>query len=236
LKELEAQNQRNRRLIQMGEMAAKIVHEIRSPLCSIELFSTMLENEIDGSEASKLARGISGGIRSLNNFLTNMLLFAKRQKAVMVRVDAAETVDEALCLLEPMIGARGVQVEKSVTGSPALDGDPELLKQVLLNLFINAIHATSGGGGIRVEVAEEDGAPVIRVSDEGIGIREEDRERIFDPFFSTKEKGTGLGLAIASLVMQAHGGFIGVKSEVGRGSAFSLHFPPANKEGKGAVA
>jgi signal transduction histidine kinase len=236
MKELESQYERNRRLIQMGEMAAKIVHEIRSPLCSVELYATMLESELGETEQSNLARGISSGIRSLNNILTNMLLFAKRQKPSLTRVAAAGVVDEALFLLEPMIGSRGVALEKHVSGAPVLDGDPELLKQVLLNVLLNAIHATPGKGRIVVGVREEEGSAVIEVSDEGEGIREEDRERIFDPFFSTKEKGTGLGLAIASRIMQAHGGFIKVRSEMGRGSTFALHFPAIGTSGEGAVA
>lgn len=235
MKELESQSERNRRLIRMGEMAAKIVHEIRNPLCSIELYATMLQSGLGGAEETKLARGISSGIRSLNNILTNMLLFAKRQKPALVRVDAAGIVDEALSLLEPMIGSRGVRIEKRVEVAPDLDGDPELLKQVLLNVLLNAIQATPEEGRIRVEVREEDASAVVEVSDEGEGIREEDRERIFDPFFSTKEKGTGLGLAITSKIMEAHGGSIRVRSEVGRGSAFALHFPPAGTMSEGAL-
>ncbi|MHB1012146.1 MAG: sensor histidine kinase [Desulfobacteria bacterium] len=235
MKELESQFERNRRLIRMGEMAAKIVHEIRNPLCSIELYATMLESGLGDSEEAKLARGISSGIRSLNNILTNMLLFAKRQKPFLTRVDTAGIVDEALFLLEPMIGTRGVRIEKCVTGAPCLDGDPELLKQVLLNVLLNAIHATPAEGRIRVAARGEDDAAVIEVSDEGEGIREEDRERIFDPFFSTKVKGTGLGLAITSRIMEAHGGFIRVRSEVGKGSVFALHFPPAGTLSEGMV-
>jgi signal transduction histidine kinase len=163
----------------------------------------------------------------VNNILTNMLLFAKQQKPAMVRVDAAAIVDAAMRLLEPMTGSRGISLDRSVSGHPSLDGDPELLKQVLLNVVLNAVQATTGGGRIAVSVRDENAGAVIEVSDEGEGIREEDRERIFDPFFSTKVKGTGLGLAIASRIMQAHGGFIRVRSELGRGSAFALHFPPA---------
>jgi signal transduction histidine kinase len=236
MKELESQYERNRRLIRMGEMAAKIVHEIRSPLCSIELYATMLESELGEAEPSRLSRGISSGILSVNNILTNMLLFAKQQKPAMVRIDAAAMVDAALRLLEPMTGSRGIALERSVSGHPALDGDPELLKQVLLNVVLNAVQATTGGGRIAVSLREENSGAVIEVSDEGEGIREEDRERIFDPFFSTRVKGTGLGLAIASRIMQAHGGFIRVRSALGSGSVFALHFPPdaGTPEGPGA--
>ncbi len=227
MKELESQSERNRRLIRMGEMAAKIVHEIRSPLCSIELYATMLESELGDGEASRLSRGISSGILSLNNILTNMLLFARQQKPSLQRIDAASVVGEALRLLEPMTASRGIPIDRDIAENPFLHGDPELLKQVLLNVVLNAVQATGEGGRIGVSIRGEGGGAVIEVSDEGEGIREENLERIFDPFFSTKVKGAGLGLAIASRIMEAHRGFIRVRSEPGMGSVFELHFPPA---------
>lgn len=227
MKELESQSERNRRLIRMGEMAAKIVHEIRSPLCSIELYATMLESELGDGEASRLSRGISSGILSLNNILTNMLLFARQQKPSIARIDSASVVGEALRLLEPMTLSRGIPIDRDIAENPFLDGDPELLKQVLLNVALNAVQATGDGGRIGISVRREGGGAVIEVSDEGEGIREENLERIFDPFFSTKVKGAGLGLAIASRIMEAHRGFIRVRSELGAGSVFELHFPPA---------
>ena len=228
MKELESQSERNRRLIRMGEMAAKIVHEIRSPLCSIELYATMLDSELGDGEASRLSRGISSGILSLNNILTNMLLFARQQKPSISRIDAVSVVEEALRLLEPMTVSRGIAIDRDVPVNPFLDGDPELLKQVLLNVALNAVQAISGEGRIGISVRKEGDGAVIEVSDEGEGIRGENLERIFDPFFSTKVKGAGLGLAIASRIMEAHGGFIRVRSELGQGSVFELHFPPAS--------
>ena len=130
-------------------------------------------------------------------------------------------------MLEPMTGSRGISIDRSIPENPPLDGDPELLKQVLLNVVLNAVQATPGEGGIGIAVRKGKDGAVIEVSDEGEGIREENLERIFDPFFSTKVKGAGLGLAIASRIMEAHGGFIRVRSALGKGSVFELHFPPA---------
>ncbi|MCL2102673.1 MAG: ATP-binding protein [Syntrophorhabdaceae bacterium] len=228
MKELEMQSERNRRLIRMGEMAAKIVHEIRSPLCSIELYATMLENELGEGEAARLSRGISSGIMSLNNILTNMLLFAKQQKPVANLIEASFVVKEALRILEPMIESRGISISLKAREDVRFSGDPELLKQVLLNIVLNAVQATSGEGRIEIDVINKgkDGV-VIEVSDEGEGILKEDLDRIFDPFFSTKTNGTGLGLAIAFRIMEAHGGYIRAQSTPGKGSVFSLHFPAA---------
>jgi len=232
MKELEVQSERNRRLIRMGEMAAKIVHEIRSPLCSIELYATMLESELGDGEAARLARGISSGILSLNNILTNMLLFARQQKPVSSLIDASFVIHEAIRILEPMIESRGIPISFDAREGVRLSGDLELLKQVLLNIVLNAVQATPGEGRIEIAVREGKDGVVIEVSDEGEGIRREDLDRIFDPFFSTKTKGTGLGLAIAFRIMEAHGGYIRVRSVPGKGSVFGLHFPVSEtKEG-----
>jgi signal transduction histidine kinase len=230
MKELEVQAERNRRLIRMGEMAAKIVHEIRSPLCSIELYATMLENELGDGEAAKLSRGISSGIMSLNNILTNMLLFARQQKPTVDRIKVPVVISEVLRILLPMTESRGITVSLDAQEDVQLDGDPELLKQVLMNIVLNAVQATLGKGCIGIVVCEGKNNVVIDISDEGEGISRENIDRIFDPFFSTKLKGTGLGLAIASRIMEAHDGYISVKSASGKGAVFSLHFPFAGEK------
>ena len=224
--QMEALHERNKRLISLGEMAAKIVHEIRNPLCSIELFASMLERDVPEGKMKELAGGISAGIHSLNNILTNMLFFARPHKPAVCDVDLEALVDEVLRLLAPFMEERKVRAETvSDSGArPAVRGDGELLKQILMNLVINAVQAMPGGGLVRVSLGEAEGRPFIEVRDEGTGIAPDLMEKIFDPFFSTKEKGTGLGLAIASKIMQAHGGYIKVASEPGKGSAFSMCF------------
>ncbi|MBF0464954.1 MAG: hypothetical protein HQK88_06885 [Nitrospirae bacterium] len=226
LKELETQHERNKRLIAMGEMAAQIVHEIRSPLCSIELYASMLENELGQTQHATLARGISTGIRSLNNILTNMLFFAKPQKPLFVDIKTSSVIDESLDMLLPLIEARGITLQRFDDGtSPLVKGDLELLKQVLMNIIINAVHVTPENGTIKIAEATENNLAVIKVIDEGEGISHQNIERIFDPFFSTKDRGTGLGLAIASKIMLVHDGAIKVKSEPGKGSSFEMNLP-----------
>ncbi len=225
LKELEASYERNKRLIAMGEMAAKIVHEIRSPLCSIELYAGMLKSELEETKHINLARGISNGIKSLNNILTNMLFFARPQKPILNDLSIKEVIDETLNILLPMIENRNLKVYCEIPFDCIISGDKELLKQVLLNIVLNAISVSSEGKNIYINANKEGEFVVVEIRDEGEGIKEEDRERIFDPFFTTKEKGTGLGLTIASKIMQSHNGFIKVKSELGKGSSFQLYFP-----------
>ena len=225
IRELEALQERNNRLIAMGGMAAKIVHEIRSPLCSIELYAGMLARELEGTGQTELAKGISTGIRSLNNILTNMLFFARPQKPRFGDVDLLRVVDESVFMLKPMMDARGLLMVREQVGATAVSGDAELLKQVFLNILINAIHASPEGHSIKISTGDDGDFVVASIQDEGEGIAEECLESIFDPFFSTREKGTGLGLTIASKIMQAHGGTIRVKSRVGKGTTFQLCFP-----------
>lgn len=229
LKELEANHERNKRLIAMGEMAAKVVHEIRSPLCSIELYASMLKNELQGTAHTGLANGISNGIKSLNNILTNMLFFAKPQKTLLNVIDPSIVIDDSIDMLMPMIESRGIRLFKDISDNSLISGDKELLKQVFLNILLNAISVTPDGGAIMINIRKEGEFIVTDVCDEGEGIRQENIERIFDPFFSTKEKGTGLGLTIASKIMQAHEGIIKVKSKWGEGSCFQLYFPIESK-------
>ncbi|MBF0565389.1 MAG: PAS domain S-box protein [Nitrospirae bacterium] len=225
IKELEAQQERNKRLIAMGEMAAQIVHEIRSPLCSIELYASMLDNELGDSPHANLARGISTGIRSLNNILTNMLLFAKSQKPRFYPMKISSILDDTLFMLMPMIESRGIILDRRNDADPTVYADNELLKQVFMNIIINAVQTTPEDGTIMVRQWSNEEFAVVDVKDEGEGIRHENLERIFDPFFSTKEKGTGLGLAIASKILLVHEGTIKVESELGSGSTFQLFLP-----------
>jgi len=224
IRELERQYERNKRLIAMGEMAAKIVHEIRSPLCSIELFSSMLLDDLKDTPHSEMAQGISAGIKSLNNILTNMLLFARPQKPLFRDIDLIDVIEETIVILNPMLQIRGVKIEIPDKGI-MIKGDGELLKQVFMNIIINAAQAMPEGGKVKIDVCNEKDKITVSIIDEGIGIEEHDLERIFDPFYSTKDRGTGLGLAIAHKIMQEHGGYIKAFRNRGQGSTFRLYFP-----------
>jgi len=224
LHELEIQHERNQRLIAMGEMAARIVHEIRNPLCSIELFSSMLAKDLTSTSHQELATGISSGISNLNTILTNMLFFARPHKPSLRKIRIDRVIEESLQMLQPMLESRKVRLTRALEECE-LDGDAELLKQVLLNIVINGIQSMPDGGTIDVAMTRENNSSIVNISDTGSGIPRESLEKIFDPFFTTKDTGTGLGLAIASSIMQANNGYIKAKSEQGKGSTFSLYFP-----------
>lgn len=221
--ELELQHERNKRLIAMGEMAANIVHEIRNPLCSIELYATMLEKELVEPVHKGLAAGIAAGIGNLNTILTNMLIFARPHRLALKEMQLDIAVEEAVSSVRPLGDRQNISIELSLAPFRIM-GDKELLKQAFMNIIINAVQAASVSGYVRVSVEEREGRAAVVVSDNGEGIQKEHMEKIFDPFFTTKECGTGLGLAIASKIIQAHGGRISVESEPGKGSTFTIIF------------
>ncbi|MCX7794676.1 MAG: ATP-binding protein, partial [Thermodesulfovibrionales bacterium] len=229
LREMEMQYERNKRLIAMGEMAAHIVHEIRNPLCSIELFATMLEKEILTDRGKELSRGISSGIRSLNTILTNMLIFARPGSINPRPISSSDILSGVFQMLGPILNSSNVTVHCS-KNEFLLMGDRELLIQAILNIVINAIQAMPEGGTVWINVYEGDGLVNFSIRDTGRGIEPEIMDRIFDPFFTTKDNGTGLGLAITAKIIQAHGGLINVNSEPGRGSEFILSLPKREEE------
>jgi len=223
LRELEIQQERDQRLKAMGEMATRIVHEIRNPLCSVQLFSSMLESELQNTPHKELARGISTGISSLNTILTNMLLFARPHKPSSKKISIDRVVEESVVILIPLIRARNIELKKSLHRYEVL-GDGELLKQVFINVILNAVQALPNGGDLNITMEESAASVIVHVKDNGLGIDSADIEKIFNPFFTTKDTGTGLGLTIASQIMQAHGGYIKVHSGEDRGTTFSLYF------------
>ncbi len=223
-KAAEAEKERNKRLIAMGEMMSSIVHELRNPLCSIELYASMLYKELEGTQHESLAMGVSTGVRNLNNSLTNMLYFARPRIPRSAPCEIKRLTEEALALIRPVIESRGISVERRMDET-VVNGDPGLLKQVILNLMLNAVQAMEKGGVLGIST-ETDGRDFhMHVSDTGCGITPEHAERIFDPFFTTRDEGTGLGLSISLKIMQAHGGTIRAKSLPGEGSVFTLCFP-----------
>lgn len=224
LRELELHHERNQRLIAMGEMAATIVHEIKNPLCSIELFASMLEKDLADTRHKELAIGISTGISNLNNIMTNMILFAKPHKPALKAISLDGVLEESMSMCMPFADSGDVKISKTVFASE-ISGDRELLKQVFMNIIINAIHSMPCGGRVDVAMRKAEGFVIVDIKDNGVGIRHGIIEKIFDPFFSTKDNGTGLGLAIAAKIMQAHGGYIEVDSEENEGSDFGLYFP-----------
>lgn len=249
LKVLEEQAQRTGRLSAMGDMAARIAHEIRNPLGSIELFASILRRELEG-DRKRLAEHLINGVKTLNTVVTNLVYFFRGPlEPVRIEIDLHRFLSDFLKEMSQAMEKKRVTLKKDFFREAiTLEGDPELLKQLFLNLQLNAIQAMPHGGKIeiatrlireKVEILRPqyaDSSPPIflevRVSDTGPGIPREIQSRIFDPFFTTRDRGAGLGLAIAHTIMEAHGGTIRVVSGKQHGATFLMTFP-SHHEAKG---
>lgn len=223
-----AQMERNRRLAAMGEMGARIAHEIRNPLGSMALFASMLERDLEGDpDRKRLASHISKGVKTLDNLLTNMLIFAGAPAARRRNSDMREIVEDTF-VMATTHRKDGVTLRAVYDGPAEFPFDAAMVRQMMINLVFNALDAVDDNGTVSVRVSIDQGAPKwmrIEVKDTGSGIKEADIDRIFDPFFTTKERGTGLGLAIVSTVVNAHKGVLEVSSKAGEGTAFVITLP-----------
>jgi len=237
LKRLENQAARNNRLAAMGEMAAKMAHEIRNPLGSIELFNSVLRKEFAGDgEKKKITEHISSGVNSINAIISNLLLFVRpHHKTYFQPVDINEALRDSVFFSSHLMqNADGLKIETCGEETPLIvEGDGELLKQVFLNLILNAIQAMKGTGTVTINtsILKKRGSSrrwaVISIADRGIGIPRTDLTRIFDPFFTTKKRGTGLGLSIVHNIVKTHDGTIEIDSTPGKGTICTISIPLA---------
>jgi signal transduction histidine kinase len=237
LKRLEAEAARSRRLAALGEMAAGIAHEVRSPLGGIELCASLLEEQ-EAGKAKRLATEILKAVQRLHTTISHLLSFAAEPCITAEVLPVSWLLREVAEMAFPLLQRGGWMLETEVEPElPPLWGDRGLLAQALFNLVANATEAMLQGGTVRIKAQRSSLSSAngrihreveIRVTDEGMGILPENRERIFDPFFTTKPKGTGLGLALTHKITCAHSGSIEVFSEPGRGSCFTLFLPVAD--------
>ncbi|QPJ65184.1 MAG: PAS domain-containing protein [Candidatus Nitrohelix vancouverensis] len=240
LRRLEEEAQRNQRLRATGEMAAGIAHEIRNPLASIELFASLLKQDLkEDDEKRALAERISSGVKNMDRIISSVLLFAQSAQPSRQKCDVDELIDGLLENSSELMIPENISVHKKLATAKILaNGDDALLKQVFVNLLRNAIQAMPDGGTLSVETcidapassdaqADPSGRRFVRISiaDDGMGIPAEKRDNIFNPFFTTKDKGTGLGLSICHNIVKAHQGAIDLEATEGPGSTFIVKIP-----------
>jgi len=220
--------QRAQRLQAMGEMAIQLAHEIRNPLGSIELFAALLSKELrDKVDQKGWAEQIVTGVKFLNTIVTNMLTFTKVSRPQFTLFDLEQMIAETLVFLEPVCVQRNIHLTQCRSEQSLLiEGDREMLRQMLINLLMNGLQAMPEQGTLAVAAtSDEPGLVQIEVQDTGVGIPEENLSRIFDPFFTTNEKGTGLGLSLVHQIVQKHHGTVAVESQFGHGTRFKIRLP-----------
>jgi signal transduction histidine kinase len=230
LKRLEAENERNRRLSAMGELVMKIAHEIRNPLGSIELFANLLSDDLKGTEQVEYAKRISNSVRSLVTSLDNMLRFSGEIRPCLELACLNEVLSDTLQEFRGLLAGGGAEVSFIEGGRFTFYLDRSLIRQAVINLLLNAVQAMPEGGRIEVSLSEapgREGRPDVKISvrDNGSGMDEETKVRLFEPFYSTKDRGTGLGMSITLGIINAHGGGISVDSFPGRGTEFIITLP-----------
>ncbi len=227
LKQLELENERNRRLTAMGELVLKIAHEIRNPLGSIELFASLLSGDLKGSEQGDYANRISNSVRSLVNTLDNMLRFSKGIMPKTELCSLNDLADEICGEFSELFATNKINFTFTEHDECRLPMDRGLMKQAIINIVLNSFQAIRGKGSIEVtiEKSADRRSVAVLIRDSGVGMDEETRSKIFEPFFSTKDRGTGLGMSIAAGVIAAHRGSIEVKSEPGKGTEFIIVLP-----------
>jgi len=221
----------------MGKMATSLAHEIRNPLGSMELFCSLLEQDLkEQPQLLNTAQQIHKGIKTVNHIITNCLQFARGIIIKKSRVDdVSEYLQSIIDVLRQKIDTTGVTVTVEFLGEGELSIDEYQVKQVIVNLLANAVDAVSE----RASNSEVEFAKTVRivsdltnteywmlsVVDSGVGINDEQRENMFDPFYSTKPDGTGLGLAIAGSIISAHNGEIKIANNAGLGCTVVVKLP-----------
>lgn len=241
LEEKDRALQRSERLAALGEMAAGVAHEIRNPLGGIGLYASLLERDLTDTPGQlQIARRISAGVQSLEVIVRDILSFAGDAAPRMADVRLGDVLDNVLIQAAPQVDARSITLEVD----PALHAielhcDATQIERALMNLVFNALDAVGESGRVWVRKGATSGGAelaAIAVDDDGPGIEPACLQKIFNPFFTTKDHGTGLGLAIVHRIAEAHGGSITARNRTPRGASFTIFLPVTDTGSKLPVA
>jgi signal transduction histidine kinase len=226
-KEAEQQRETSRNMLALGEMAAVLAHEIRNPLGSMELWTSVLERKAAvGEEEKYCVEHLQAGIRSLSATVNNVLQFHGHGSANHVRLQLRTVLQNGIAFIRPLAEQAGVKLEINMEiDNVVIDGDPNGLQQVILNLAINAFRHTPTGGSLTISARQHGKLAIVDFADTGEGIPEQDLAKVFDPGFSGSKQRPGLGLTICKRIMEQHRSTIRVQSRACNGTRFSLEFP-----------
>jgi two-component system, NtrC family, sensor histidine kinase HydH len=221
------QLKKTERLTAAGQLSASLAHEIRNPLASISGAAGILSRgQASAGDRAECLDILTKESQRLNKLLTNFLDFARPRLPRLQSTDPAELIRAVVTLAQHNAAQQHVALEvHAETPDREIECDPEQIKQLLLNLILNAVQATGDGGHVIIRSFFTGNTIAMEVSDNGCGIAPEERDKIFDPFFTTKENGTGLGLAIAANIAAQHGGTLTCRPNPDRGATFRLELP-----------
>ncbi len=236
-KNLEKQVRRSDRVTALGTMVAGIAHEIKNPLTSMKLFTQLMEENKNNPEFwAEYGSIISGEVTRLENIVENFLGFARTKEADMQAVSLKEVLENVYKLTKTQSSKENVEIKLAVTEDVKIKADTQKLMQVFLNLVLNAVQSMpkdrteKGQIALVSEIDRVHDQVRISIIDNGCGIPKENLEKLFTPFFTTKQKGTGLGLSIVHKIIEEHDGKIQVESEIGKGTIFYITLPLVKAE------
>ena len=217
---------------EISQLAGGLAHEIRNPLSTLQLNLQLLEEDLQNPETSRERRALQRverlhhEVRRLHGILENFLRFARIQDLDLKPADLNAVVEEIRDFYEPTAATRSIVIRTHLDPDlPRVRLEPDIFKQALFNLVLNAEHAMPSGGELILTTRREGGTAVLDVTDTGVGMTDEVRSKIFDAFFSTRPAGSGLGLPTTRKIVEGHGGTIEVQSEHGKGSRFTIRLP-----------
>jgi len=237
--EAERVMRRNESLAAVGQATTQVAHEIKNPLGSIRLGVSMLRDSVHGDkEALRTIDLVERGVSHLNKLVIDVTQFSRQKPLTRSNVELDDLVNRSLELVAERIRDNATPVEK-VFSAKTLRGswDADQLVQVFVNVIANSVDASPRESPITIKTelvtakvpgnaaTGAGGIARVVISDQGSGMDQATKERIFEPFFSTKKRGTGLGLAIVKQIIEQHGGKISAESEAGRGSRFTIDLP-----------
>jgi signal transduction histidine kinase len=220
------QLERRKRLAALGEMAAGLAHEIRNPLGGIQLFANLLRRDL--AERPDLCGTIDKmikGIKSLDVLVTDVLALTHTVQPKFTSADLAAVVGAAVELVGPHMQEKQSRICWQAPASVPLVCDPNMLQRAVLNLLRNALDAAGSGGQVFVDIVSHRQHVLLQIADTGPGIESEIADKIFNPFFTTKDTGTGLGLAIVHRIVEAHEGTIRISKAPTGGALFTVKMP-----------
>ena len=235
-RELEGQLQQAEKSAVIGRLGSAIAHEIRNPLNYINLTLDHLRSKFPPEDPEqretfiKLTSQLKAEVARINQQISDFLNYSRPANVSLRSIDARQVVEDSLRIVEGQAAENNIKIAVvEHEDVPQIMGDPEFLRSVFNNLFINAVQSMGGeGGNLNVKISPENGFVRFEISDTGGGIPEENLAKIFEPYFSTKETGTGLGLAIVQKIVDLHYGTIEVDSAEGEGTKFLVRLPANN--------
>ncbi|SIN96454.1 PAS/PAC sensor signal transduction histidine kinase [Sulfurivirga caldicuralii] len=231
---LQQHRSRHQRLNSMGEMAASLAHQIRTPLSTALLYMSQLNNDMDPDKRQRFVERSLGSLRHIEGLVNDMLQYARGGRSASKPVEIETLLTRLQQALKPQLDAtHSTLAIRNDSERTHLVGDEEALLTALHNLGANALEAGKEGVHVSIDVWDQEQAVMLSVTDDGPGIPEENQERIFEPFFTSRAQGTGLGLAVVRAVVEAHNGTVWVHSREGQGSTFYIKLPLQQSERDG---